>query len=143
MCAQLAGKFISNNTKIEEPEGKLLCQIASSFINVYLGKVYAVYLSDFGGHILCRSLLNSILVLISFLRCNQVGCWFLIQPEKPNPVEMNSKEVDFSTADLGLKLGIEEEENNDDFDAFNADTFGSEEVWHEDDHEEVENSIRF
>lgn len=51
--------------------------------------------------------------------------------------EMNSKDVDFSTADLGLKSGIEEEESSDDFDAFNADTFGSEETWHEDDHEEV------
>jgi len=50
---------------------------------------------------------------------------------------MNSKDVDFSSADLGLKNEVDEEDSNDDFDAFNADTFGSEEVWHEDDHEEV------
>lgn len=50
---------------------------------------------------------------------------------------MNQDDFDFATADLGLATGIEEDVEGDDFDAFNDDTFGAEEVWVEDDHEEL------
>ena len=50
---------------------------------------------------------------------------------------MNKNEIDFSSDELGLAPVDPDEVEGDDFDAFNDDTFGAEDVWVEDDHEEV------
>ena len=50
---------------------------------------------------------------------------------------MDKDEIDFANADLGLAPVVDEDAEGDDFDAFNADTFGADDVWVEDDHEEV------
>jgi len=51
---------------------------------------------------------------------------------------MNQDDIDFANADLGLAPVVDDDDGEgDDFDAFNADTFGAEDVWVEDDHEEV------
>ena len=47
-----------------------------------------------------------------------------------------NKDPNFTSEDLGL-APVNDELEGDDFDAFNDDTFGAEEVWHEDAHEEV------
>jgi hypothetical protein len=50
---------------------------------------------------------------------------------------MNKNESNFSSDELGLAPIDGDEVEGDDFDAFNDDTFGAEDVWVEDDHEEV------
>jgi hypothetical protein len=55
---------------------------------------------------------------------------------------MNRDEVDFANEDLGLAPVHGDEIEGDDFDAFNEDTFGAEDVWVEDDHEEVIDAFR-
>ena len=45
-------------------------------------------------------------------------------------------DIDFSSEDLGL-APVAGDLETDEFDAFNDDTFGAEDVWVEDDHEEV------
>jgi hypothetical protein len=47
-----------------------------------------------------------------------------------------NKDPNFASEDLGL-APVNDDNEGDDFDAFNDDTFGAEEVWHEDAHEEV------
>lgn len=53
-----------------------------------------------------------------------------------NPKMNRGGEIDFASEDLGLAPVVGDLEG-DDFDAFNDDTFGAEDVWVEDDHEEV------
>ena len=52
-------------------------------------------------------------------------------------LEMNREEIDFANEDLGLAPVHGEDIEGDEFDAFNEDTFGAEDAWVEDDHEEV------
>ena len=47
-----------------------------------------------------------------------------------------NKDPNFASEDLGL-APVNDDLEGDNFDAFNDDTFGAEEVWHEDAHEEV------
>ena len=45
--------------------------------------------------------------------------------------------IAFASEDLGLAPLVDSDDEGGNFDAFNEDTFGAEDVWHEDDHEEV------
>ena len=56
--------------------------------------------------------------------------------DRQSGLRMN-KDHTFASEDLGLAPVSDDIEGGDDFDAFNDDTFGAEEVWHEDAHEEV------